>query len=86
MSLVNGRDLQLKCVLHKVIPVPVLLYGNETVIWRDKKWFRTRAVQMNSFRSLLCIKRMDREPNVQIKELFGGTNVVDEKTNESIFR
>ena len=38
-SLVNARDLQLECasVLHETLLVPVLLYGNETVLWKEKE-------------------------------------------------
>ena len=34
MSLVNARNLQLECarVLHETLLVPVLIYGNETVM------------------------------------------------------
>ena len=48
-SLVNVRDLQLECarVLH------------ETMLWREKERSRVRAVQMDTFRGLLGIRRMD---------------------------
>ena len=37
-SLVNARSLQLECakVLHESLMMPVLMYGNETMIWREK--------------------------------------------------
>ena len=40
-SLVNARDLQLKCarVLHETLLVPVLLHGTETMLWREKERF-----------------------------------------------
>ena len=33
------RDLQLECarVLHETLFVPVLIYGNETVLWKEKE-------------------------------------------------
>ena len=36
-SLVNVRDLQFECarVLHETLLVLVLMYGNETMLWRD---------------------------------------------------
>ena len=36
--LVNGRDLQLECarVLHETLLVPVLMYGSETMLWKEK--------------------------------------------------
>ena len=51
-SLVNARDLQLECarVLHETFLVPVLMYGNETMLWREKEGSRLRAVQMENFR------------------------------------
>ena len=38
-SLIGTRSLQLECakVLHEALLVPVLLYGSETMIWREKK-------------------------------------------------
>ena len=37
-SLVNAMNLQLECarVLHESLLVPVLTYGTETMIWREK--------------------------------------------------
>ena len=38
-SLVNVRDLQLQCakILHKTLLVPVLMNGNEAMIWMWKE-------------------------------------------------
>ena len=70
-SLVNTRNLQLECarVLHEILLVPVLMYGSETMIWREKERSRVRAVQMDSLRGLLGIRRMDRVQNACISEL-----------------
>ena len=46
--------------------MPVPLYGSETIIWRENKRSRIRAVQMENLRGLLGIRRMDRVPNAQI--------------------
>ena len=37
-SLVNAKVLKLECskVLHEGLLVPVLLYGNETMIWKKR--------------------------------------------------
>ena len=43
-------------------------------------------MQMDNIRYLLCIRRMDRILNAQIKELCSVVNVVDEKINERILR
>ena len=70
--MVNAMSLQLECarVLHDSLLVPVLMYGSETVIWRDKEKSRVRAVQMENFRGLLDIRRMDKIPNAQIRQLY----------------
>ena len=46
------RFLQLECVrvLHETLIMPVLLYGSETMIWREKKRSRIRAVQMDNLK------------------------------------
>ena len=48
--LFNARSLQLGCarVLQESLLVPVLTYGSETVIWREKESSRIRAVQMEN--------------------------------------
>ena len=43
------------CMQHCIF----LLYDGEIMIWREKKRFRIRAVQMESLKGLLGIKRMD---------------------------
>ena len=60
-SLVNARDLQLECarVLHETLFVPVLMYGSETMLWKEKERSRIRAVQMDNLRGLLGIRRID---------------------------
>ena len=71
-SLVNARSLQLECVrvLQKSLLVPVLTYGSETMIWREKERSRIRAVQMDNLRGLLDIRRMDKLPNAWIRQLY----------------
>ena len=69
-SLVNARDLQIECVrvLHEKMLIPVLTYGNEKIFWKERS--RIWAMQMDNFpRGLLAIRRMDRVPNAQIREL-----------------
>ena len=77
-SRVNARDLEVEYarVLHLTLIVPVLKYGIETMLWKEKEVSRIRAVQMDNF---LGIKRMDSVPNAQIKELCGVTKGVDER-------
>ena len=49
--------------------VPVLRYGNEKMLWTEKERPRIRAVQMDNLKRLLGIRKMDRAPNAQIREL-----------------
>ena len=69
--LVNARSLQLKCarVLHESLLVPVLSYGSDTMIRREKERSKIRAVQMDNLRGLLGIRRMDKVQNAQIRLL-----------------
>ena len=64
MSLGNARDLQLECagVLHETLLVPVLMHASETILWREKERSIIRVVQMDNFRSLLGIRRMEWVP------------------------
>ena len=60
-SLVNARDLQIECVrvLHETLLVLVLTYDSERMLWKEKEKSRIRAVQMDSLRGLIGIRRMD---------------------------
>ena len=51
-SLFNATDLQSECarVLHETLLVPVLMYGSETMLWKQKVRSRVRAVQMENLR------------------------------------
>ena len=82
-SLVTARSFQLECarVLRESMLVPVLIYGTETMIWKEKERSRIRAVQMGNLRGLLGIRKMDTDPNAQIRQLCGVAKGVDEKIN-----
>ena len=56
-SLINARGLQPECVrvVHEALLMPVLLYGNETRIWREKEGSRIRVVQMDNVKGPLVI-------------------------------
>ena len=45
-SLVNAKDLLLEYarVMHETLLVPVLLYGSETMLWKEKERPRVMAV------------------------------------------
>ena len=87
-SLVNARNLQLECarVLHELLLVPVLTYGSEIMIWKEKERSRFRVVQIENLRGLLGIRRMDKVPNARVRELCGVTEGVDERIDEGVLR
>ena len=70
-------------VLHETLLVPVLMYGSETMLWKEEI-SRIRAVQVDNLRGLLGIRRMDKVPNARIRELCGVTKGVDEKIDEGV--
>ena len=45
----NARNLQLECekVLHKGFIRPALVFGGETMLWKEKEEFRIGRVQMD---------------------------------------
>ena len=71
-------------VLHETLHVPLLMYGSETMLWREKKRSRVRAVQMDNLRGLLGIRRMDRLPNARIRELRIVRKDLDERIDEGV--
>ena len=85
-SQVNVKDLQLECarVLHETLLAPVLMYGGEKMLWKEKVRSRIRDLQMESLRGLLGIRRMDRVLSAQIRELRGVKKGLDEMIDESI--
>ena len=66
--------------------MPVLMYGSETMIWREKERSRIRIVQRDNLRGLLGIRRRDKVSNARIMQLCGVTKGVDEKIDESVLR
>ena len=52
--------------LRESLLVPVLMYDDETMIWKEKERSRIRAVQMDNLRGLLGIRRMDKVLNARI--------------------
>ena len=70
-SLVNARDLQLQYakVLHETLFVPDLMYGSETILWKEKETSTIKAIQIDNLRGLVGIRRMNSILNTQIREL-----------------
>ena len=58
ISMVNARGFQLEYprLPHKTLLSPVLLYGSETMVWKQKERSQIGAVQMDNLRSLLGIR------------------------------
>ena len=52
--------------------------------YREKS--RIRAVQMDNLRGLLGIRRMNKVPNAQIRDLCGVTRGVEERIDEGVLR
>ena len=87
-SLVNARGLQAECArfLHESLLVAILMYSSETMIWKEKKRSRIRAVHIDNLRGWVGIKRIDRFPNAQIRELCEVTKGVNERIYEGVLR
>ena len=56
------------------------------MLWKEKERSRLRAVQMDNLRGLLGIRRMDRDPNLRIRELCGVSKDLDERIDEGVLR
>ena len=67
-SPVNARNLQIE---YGTLLVPVLTYGSETMLWKEKERSRIRVVQRDNLRGLLGIWMIDIALNARIKELCG---------------
>ena len=65
--------------MHETFLLPLLMYGSETKLWKEKERSRVRAVQMDNLRGLLGIRRMDRVPNAGIMELCEVKKGLDER-------
>ena len=62
------------------------MYSRETILWKEKERSRIKVVQMDNPRGLLGIRRMDRVPNAQIRELCIVNKGLDERIDEGILR
>ena len=64
--------------------MPVLMYGSETMLCREKDRSRVMTLQMDNLRGLMGIMRMDRVPNARIRELCGVRKGLDESIDEGV--
>ena len=62
----SGTKLECQRVLHEALLMPVLMYGGETMMEKEKDRSRIRA---HNLRNLLDIRRMDKVLNTQIREV-----------------
>ena len=71
---------------HETLLVPVLTYGSETMLWKERS--RIRAVQMDNLTGLLGNRRMDIVPNARLRELCGVRKgqTLDERIDEGVLR
>ena len=72
------------CYSLACLLAPVFTYGSETMFWKEEERSRIIAVYMINLRGLHVIRRMDRVPNVWIRELCGVTKGVDERIDEGV--
>ena len=56
-------------VLHETLLLCVLMYGNDTMLWKEKDRSRIMAIHMHNLRGLLGIRRKDKVLIARIREL-----------------
>src|SRR5678815_307076 len=80
-SLVDIKGLSLECarVLHEGMLSPVLMYSSETMVWNKRYRSKVQRVQMDNFRGVLGVKRIDKMRNEGIREVCGVKKGVNEK-------
>ena len=61
------------------------MYGSKTMLWKKKERSRIRAVKMDNIRGFLGIRRMNRVPNAQTRELCGVKKELDDRIDEGVF-
>ena len=57
--------------MYEGLLVPVLMNGNDAVVRREKERSRIIAVQLDSLKSLLDVKRIGKILNIGVRELCG---------------
>ena len=67
-------------VFHETLLVPVLMYGNETMLWKERS--RIRIIQIDDLRCLF--RRRDKVPHARIRELCGVTKGLNESNDEGV--
>ena len=72
--------------MHETLLVPVLMYGNDTMLWKEKERSKIRDIRMDNLRGLLGIRRMDRVPNARVREFCGVKKGRNESIDEGVLR
>ena len=83
--LVDARGLQLEHETSSALAMLMLVlrYGNKIMIYKEER-SRIRAEQMDDLRGLLVIRRMDKAPNAQIREMCGVMKGMDKRIDKWI--
>ena len=84
--LVNAKDLQLQCARFLLETYMYVCMGVRQYHGKRRRDLRVRVVQMDNLKGLLGVKRMDRVPNAQIRELCGVKKRLDERSDEGMLR
>ena len=67
--------------------MPVLLYGSEAMICKEKERSRIRIGQVDNLRrGLLSIRRINRVPNARVREFCSVAKGMDERIKETVLR
>ena len=69
ISLGNAMSLQFECVrvLHETLLVAALLFGIETMVWRENTLSTIKIGRMDNLRGLLAFRTMDGVPNPRVR-------------------
>ena len=73
-------------MLHEEMPVHVLIYGVEKMVWRKKKKSRIRYLKMDNHIRFMGIRKIDEIPNTLVKELLRVKNLVDDRFDANVLR
>ena len=72
--------------MYETLLFPVLMYGSETMLWKQKNRSRIRAEHMDNLRGLQGIRRMDKVQNKRIRELCGVMKGLNKRIDEVVLR
>ena len=73
-------------VFHETLLVPVLTYGGETMLWKEKERSKIWTVHVDNLRGFLGIRRMDKVQNARIREFCKVKKGLHERIDEGVLR